>query len=166
MADPAAYLDGLPEADARTALARCCGAPRWVDGMLARRPFQTREALLAAADDVWSQLGRDDYLAAFAHHPRIGEQPATKHEATAQWSRAEQRGMESADERTRDRLAALNRAYERRFGYLYLVCATGKTADELLGLLEARLMHAPDHELAVAAGEQAKITRLRLEKLA
>ena len=165
MADPAAYLDALSEEEARAALARCCGASRWVQRMLARRPFGTREALFAAAEAAWGHLARADYLEAFSHHPRIGESPAAPGEKAAAWSREEQRGLEGADHDVRTRLVALNRIYEQRFGHIYLVCASGKGADELLAILASRLAHEPDHELTVAAAEQAKITRLRLEKL-
>jgi len=169
MADPAHLLDALSADDARAALARCCGARRWVDGMLARRPYGTRDALHRAADEVWAQLGRDDYLEAFSHHPRIGADLAAlraRFAATASWSSAEQAGVAEADEATLARLAAGNRAYEARFGFLFLVCAQGLSAGALLDALEARLANDPGAELGIAAREQAKITHLRLEKLA
>ena len=159
-------LDRLPDDAARAALARCCGAGAWVNGMLAARPFRDRAGLLTAAERVAATLGRDDWLEAFAQHPRIGERPdPSHHAATAAWSSEEQRGTSGAAAATRDRLAEGNRAYEARFGYGFIVCATGRSAEEMLAELERRLDHEPAHELTVAAGEQRAITRIRLEKL-
>lgn len=160
-------LDGLPGPLAGEALARCCGARRWVEAMLAARPFRSRGALLEAADRADRALAREDWLEAFAHHPRIGELDAlrARFAGTAEWAGAEQRGAAVASEETLAALARGNHAYERRFGYLFIVCATGLSAGEMLARLQARLGHDPARELAVAAGEQAKITRLRLEKL-
>jgi len=155
----AAYLNGLPEDKARAALAKCCGARRWVDELLAARPFPSDAALLAQAARVWWALGREDWLEAFQGHPRIGERTAEE------WSRREQAGVDAAGAATRAALARENVAYAERFGYLFLTCATGKTAGELLGELRRRLANDPATELRIAAGEQAKITRLRLEKL-
>ncbi|HJL19857.1 MAG TPA: 2-oxo-4-hydroxy-4-carboxy-5-ureidoimidazoline decarboxylase [Sandaracinaceae bacterium LLY-WYZ-13_1] len=168
MSDPAAILDAMTEGAARAALTRCCGASRWVEGMLARRPFGDREALLSAAREVWATMERDDVLEAFAHHPRIGADLSalrTKFAATKDWSADEQGAVRGADEATLEALRDGNVAYERRFGHLFIVCATGKRADEMLALLEARLPNEPDEELAIAAAEQMKITELRLLKL-
>ena len=162
-------LNALDDNAATTALTRCCGAGRWVTGMLAARPFASDEAVFEAADRIWRALGRADYLEAFAHHPRIGadlEALRARFAATADWSRREQAGAAGADSETLSALQAGNLAYEAHFGYLFIVCATGKTAREMLSLLEARRDNPPDVELAVAAGEQAKITRLRLLRLA
>ena len=156
-----------PEA-AREALARCCGAERWVQGMLARRPFASRAALLDAATEVWAELGPEDYREAFTHHPEIGvslEELRQKFGTTAAWASAEQAGAAGASEATLRALAQGNQAYRAHFGYSFIVCATGKSAEEMRGLLEARLTNSVELELRVAAAEQAKITRLRLEKL-
>jgi len=162
-----AEVDGMPADRAASLFESCCGSGEWVRRMLARRPFGSAEALLAAADEVWWSLAPADWLEAFAHHPRIGErQAAAAQSATARgWSADEQRGAAAAGDDVKAALAAGNREYERRFGHIYLVCATGKSAPELLALLRQRLTNAPDAELRVAAGEQAKITRLRLRKL-
>jgi 2-oxo-4-hydroxy-4-carboxy-5-ureidoimidazoline decarboxylase len=158
-----AALNALADADAAAALARCCGAERWVQGMLASRPFADSAALLAAAERLWFALGPDDWLEAFAHHPRIGAAMAS---GTAHaWSRQEQRDMDRADDAVRCALAEGNREYEARFGWIYLVRASGRTAAEMLELLQTRLRNDPDGELRVAAKEHAEITRLRLEKL-
>lgn len=168
MPDPAEWLDALSETEAREALTRCCGARRWVDGMLARRPFAKRDALLRAADEVWGALSPDDQREAFAHHPRIGADRAAlraRFGATARWSSEEQAGVQGARDETLARLAAGNLAYEARFGFVFLICATGLSADAMLAALASRLQNAPAEELTIAAAEQAKITRLRLEKL-
>ncbi len=163
-----ARLNALPEPEARLALERCCGAARWVQGMLAGRPYESAQALLRRADAVWSTLGANDYLEAFSHHPEIGAGVAElrqKFAATAELSQREQAGAAGASDATLHALGRQNRAYRERFGYLFIVCASGKSAHEMLALLEARLDHAPEAELAIAAAEQAKITRLRLEQL-
>jgi OHCU decarboxylase len=155
----AGYLNGLSAERARAALARCCGARRWADAMLAARPFGGDAELLAAAERVWWGLGRADWLEAFAAHPRIGG------DATTDWTRREQAGVDGAGEATRAALAEGNRAYEARFGHMFVISATGKSAAELLDALRGRLTNDPAMELRVAAEEQAKITRLRLDKL-
>jgi 2-oxo-4-hydroxy-4-carboxy-5-ureidoimidazoline decarboxylase len=136
--------------------------------MHAQRPFASRAALLAAADAVWTGLTEADYLEAFAHHPRIGEDLAAlraRFPDTAGWASAEQAGASAADEPTLLALRDENRAYFERFGFIFIVCASGKSARELLASLRDRLGNERPHELAIAATEQAKITRLRLEKL-
>jgi 2-oxo-4-hydroxy-4-carboxy-5-ureidoimidazoline decarboxylase len=160
-------LDGVPEHEARAALARCCGARRWVDAMLGARPYGSRAALLAAADRAEREMAREDWLEAFSHHPRIGDLEAlrARFAGSAAWAAAEQGATAGATEATLAALAAGNREYEARFGYIFIVCATGKSADEMLALLRARLGNAPDDELAIAAAEQARIARLRLERL-
>lgn len=136
--------------------------------MAAAHPFASDAALFAAAEHFWSELEHEDYLEAFSHHPRIGEDPAAlraRFAATASWSSAEQAGVLGADDATLEALAENNRRYFTRFGYIFIVCASGKSAAEMSSLLLARLDNAPEQELAIAAHEQARITRLRLEKL-
>ncbi len=129
--------------------------------MAARRPFLDDRAVLEAADAEWLDLDREDWLQAFAAHPRIGDQRAAE-----RWVRAEQAGVTVASGHVLDALARANRAYEERFGYIFLICATGLSAEAMLDALRARLESEPESELRTAAGEQAKITRLRLHKLA
>jgi len=120
------------------------------------------------ADEVWNALGKEDFLEAFTHHPQIGaskEHLRTKFQSTASWSSGEQAGVSQASEDVLDRLVDGNKAYLDRFGYIFIVCATGKSAEEMAELLEQRLPNEPDVELRVAAQEQAKITHIRLEKL-
>ena len=155
----AGYLNSLPDDAARAALARCCAARRWVDAMIAARPFGGDAELLAAAERCWWELEQADWLEAFARHPRIGERSGDP------WAQREQAGVDGAGEKTRTALARGNRDYERRFGYVFLICAAGKSADEMLAALESRVANAPGVELRIAADEQAKITRLRLENL-
>ncbi len=159
MPEPHVTLNALSEAEARATLAHCCAATRWVGGMLARRPWGSTAALLADADAIWADLSRADLLEAFAGHPRIGAG------GTDRWSRQEQAGASHADAEMLRRLREANEQYWSRFGYIFIVCATGKSAPEMLGLLEARLANDPERELTVAAAEGARITRLRLEKL-
>jgi OHCU decarboxylase len=162
-----AEFDALPAHGAAGLLRSCCGAARWVEGMLGRRPFRTLPALLAAADEVWLSLTPDDWLEAFSHHPRIGESrsAATQSDRARGWSSGEQSGMEAADASVRAQLAEAHVAYDARFGYICIICATGKSAGEILAITRSRLSNAPDVELHIAAEEQRKITRLRLEKL-
>ena len=162
-----AHLDALPAEEAEAALLACCGSYAWAQRMAASRPFASEEALFAAADAVWWALEVEDWLQAFRGHPRIGERKAEAGQTSREqgWSRGEQAGMDAAEDATRRAIAEGNRAYEERFGHIYLVSAAGKSADELLSILTARLENEPAEELRVAAGEQAKITRLRLRKL-
>ena len=135
--------------------------------MCAARPFRGRAEIVAEAERVWRALEPGDWREAFAHHPPIGDAEAlrTRFAATATWAADEQRGAAAASEETLALLAAGNRSYEERFGYVFIVCATGKSAGEMLALLEARLHNHPDAEIRIAAEEQMKITGLRLEKL-
>jgi 2-oxo-4-hydroxy-4-carboxy-5-ureidoimidazoline decarboxylase len=162
------WLAGLSPEAAAGALARCCASQRWVAGMLERAPFASMGALQATAAAVWSELGREDYLEAFAGHPEIGENLGLLREkfaATAGFSAGEQAGIEGADEATLLELREANRAYRQRFGFIFLICASGKSAKEMLAAMRGRLENDADIELAIAASEQAKITALRLEKL-
>jgi 2-oxo-4-hydroxy-4-carboxy-5-ureidoimidazoline decarboxylase len=164
----AAKLDAMTESEARTALGRCCGASRWIAGMLAHRPFGDDATLHATAQDVWATMDRADILEAFEHHPRIGadlDALRQKFARTAELSAREQAGAMHASEAELARLRDGNLAYEARFGHIFIVCATGKTAAQMAELLDARLGNEPELELRIAAAEQAKITRLRLEAL-
>jgi len=160
-------LNSLPPDDAYSALLRCCGSTRWAEQMNARRPFRSEAESIAASTEIEAALDRSDWLEAFAAHPRIGDKATLrkKFASTAAWCEGEQTGVGAAAEEVLNKLAAGNDVYEARFGYIFIVCATGKTADEMLAILEARLPNDPETELRIAAGEQAKITRLRLEKL-
>ncbi len=129
--------------------------------MIAARPFSDDRAVIEAAERTWRALDRADRLEAFAAHPRIGDRDVRE-----RWSRAEQSGVASASDDVLAELAASNAEYERRFGHVFLICASGLTAEEMLRALRGRLENEPEVELEVASAEQAKITRLRLERLA
>src|SRR5262245_12335337 len=135
--------------------------------MLAGTPYASRDAVLAAADAVWSSLGPDDWREAFMHHPRIGDRARAEGQRTQaeKWSADEQGDVSAADASVRTQLDEVNREYEARFGFIYIVCASGRSAEELLALAHERMENDPDTELRVAAEEQRRITRLRLEKL-
>lgn len=161
-------LNDLPEEELRRQLHACCGSRRWVENVAFERPFDDIEALHRAADRASDSLGRRDWLEAFGHHPRIGDVESLRRRFGARsggWSEGEQAGALGADDSVLGRLAEGNRQYEERFGYLFIVFATGKSADEMLELLEARLGNDAGTELRIAAAEQRKITRLRLDKL-
>lgn len=162
-----ADLNALDEEAASAAFLRCCGSSRWAGAMAAARPFVSEEAMRAQADATWRSLDRADWLEAFAAHPKIGAGSAggAGGAGTADWSQREQAGVAGAEDATLRRLAEGNRDYETRFGYMFIVCATGKTAAEMVALLEGRLRHDAGGELPVAADEQRKITQLRLTKL-
>jgi 2-oxo-4-hydroxy-4-carboxy-5-ureidoimidazoline decarboxylase len=162
-----AQLDAMDEATAREALTRCCGSSRWVEHMLAARPYGTPEALWAACERADARMTDADQAEAFRHHPRIGdlESLRTRFASTAAWAGREQAGASAASEATLRALAEGNAAYEARFGYLFIVCATGLTGDQMLARLQERLRNDPASEWVIACGEQARIARLRLEKL-
>jgi 2-oxo-4-hydroxy-4-carboxy-5-ureidoimidazoline decarboxylase len=159
-------LDAASEQEARAFLTACCGSHTWVDRMLAHRPFGSDEQLHAMARQEWFALTPHDWREAFRHHPKIGDRESlrARFPQTADRSAEEQRGISDASDRTLDALAEGNRAYEERFGYIFIVCATGKSADEMLAVLVDRLNNDPQEELLIAAGEQAKITALRLQR--
>lgn len=160
-------LDEMPESTAADVLADCCGSSQWVTEMLSARPFGSRDAVLSAADRIWTSLDASDRLEAFKHHPRIGEQAGavSQGELGSAWSAGEQAKVASASENVLQALAAANQQYEQRFGYIYIVCATGKTPGQILELARQRLRNDAATELRVAAEEQRKITRIRLQKL-
>jgi OHCU decarboxylase len=160
-------LNTLPAANAEANLLECCGSRKWTAEMIRQRPFRSEHELFAAADRTWRSLRREDWVEAFRRHPKIGErtaaQPAGSRAQT--WSEQEQARAAGTPQELAVELAEANRAYAERFGYIFIVCATGKTAEEMLALLRQRLQNDPVAELRVAAEEQRQITRLRLEKL-
>lgn len=161
-------LNTLDAGAAASVLQRCCGASRWARCMVEARPFQSQAELLDTADALWQQMERQDILEAFSHHPKIGadiESLRRKFASTQAWASREQAGVSQATEGVLEALRDGNLQYEHRFGYIFIVCASGKSAQEMLDLLRARLTNSPEQELTIAAGEQARITRLRLEKL-
>ncbi len=160
-------INGLPAGEAERELLTCCGSREWARRMAAGRPYADERSLLEHAATVWWGLNEAEWREAFRSHPRIGERKAEAGQTAREqaWSAGEQAGMESAAEATQRALAEGNRAYDERFGYIYIVCASGKTADEMLAILTRRLANDPATELRAAAEEQRKITCIRLEKL-
>lgn len=154
------HLNGLPAAEAEAALRGCCASARWAAAVAAGRPYPGAAALLDAAERAWWALEPGDWLEAFAAHPRIGERDVAEERA-----RQEQAGVAGSSPSTMAALAEGNRRYEERFGHVFLVCAAGRSGDELLAALRRRLASDPASELRTAAREQAAITRLRLEAL-
>jgi len=162
-----ARLNALDAETCERELLKCCGAREWARAMVARRPFEDVEELMLTAEQVWWSLGTRDWHEAFASHPKIGERKSAQMQSdqAQAWSEQEQSGTRDAEQATLDELTAANRVYEEKFGHIFIVCATGKTAAQMLTLLHARLPNDPGIELHNAAAEQRKITRLRLEKL-
>jgi OHCU decarboxylase len=161
------WLNGLSGSEAQTEFLKCCGSRTWARRMVENRPFANIEGLTVKATEIWWDLDRDDWLEAFRSHPRIGERKAAA-EVSAQaqsWSGQEQSGVQNSAAQTLNELATLNHEYEARFGYIYIVCATGKSSEEMLSILKTRIGNAAATELPIAAAEQAKITELRLRKL-
>ena len=166
------WLNSLSAAEAVEQLLQCCGSQQWASQMAERRPFQTIESAIETAGEIWWSLDRNDWLEAFRSHPKIGEKtPGEKRAAepiTAKargWSDEEQAGVTTASDETIDALTTLNRAYEEKFGYIFIICATGKSSDEMLAALRERIQHDATAELPIAAAEQNRITALRLKKL-
>lgn len=152
------YVNTL--ANAEHELRSCCASSKWIEAMADARPFEDWQSMIETAGRTWSALEPGDWQEAFRAHPRIGES-----KKGARWSTAEQSGTHSASSETMNALAEANREYEQKFGHVFLICATGRTADEMLANLRERMKNDASAELRVAAGEQRKITALRLEKL-
>jgi OHCU decarboxylase len=161
------WLNALTGEAATAELLKCCGSTRWAQQMVAARPFRDLPALLKTAERLWWALDPPDWLEAFRSHPKIGEKKAERHVSADahRWSDEEQAGTRGAPPEILAALAEANRAYEEKFGYIFIVCAAGKTSEEMLALLRQRLSNGADAELRIAAAEQSRITQLRLEKL-
>ena len=144
----------------------CCGSTAWADGISARRPLPDEATLLAASDETWRNLTEADWMEAFRSHPRIGEsrtaQPAAAQSSA--WSAQEQQDVTAAGDAIKIELAKANREYERRFNHVFIVCATGKSATEILQILRNRLRNDAETELHEAAEQQRLITHIRLKK--
>lgn len=162
-----ARLNALPPGEAAVHFRSCCAASRWTDTMVKARPFASKSHLFAIADAAWQAAGPDDWREAFAAHPRIGERTnaALDGDISGARSDAEQSRAAEAPSEVQAELATLNAWYERRFGRIYIVCASGRTGADLLADLRSRLGNTAERELEIAASEQHRITRLRLEQL-
>ena len=160
-------LNSLTLGEATNEILKCCGSTSWAQRMSERRPFATPDELLKEAQRIWWSLAPDDWLEAFRSHPKIGEKRAEQHvsEDAQKWSEQEQSNVAMATPDTMQALAHLNQEYQQKFGYIYIICARGKSSKEILANLKDRMDNAPEDELQIAAAEQAKITELRLENL-
>ena len=145
----------------------CCGSRHWAQKMAEVRPFADIASLLNQAEEIWQNLAPQDWLEAFSAHPKIGAKKAAPHqtEQSAEWSKGEQSGTENAADSVKAELAEANRLYENKFGFIFIVCATGKSAEEMLELCRQRLNNSAEKEICIAADEQRKITEIRLKKL-
>ena len=157
----------LPQQQLIEELTKCCGSSAWVKRMLPFIPADDMIELLEDAEEEWNKCSEDDWKEAFSHHPKIGdvESVAKRFTSTAQWAAGEQSAVNLASKETIEALAEGNRLYEEKFGYIFIVCATGRSAEEMLMLLRSRLKNNPEEEILIAADEQNKITKLRIEKL-
>jgi OHCU decarboxylase len=160
-------LDALSDVELASRLRACCGSSRWVARMIAARPFGSPEQARDQANRIWNGLATDDWIEAFGHHPRIGERKAAiaQDPTSVAWSAEEQSHVATAAQTLKGELARVNEAYERRFGFIYIVCASGRSAEELLVTARRRLSNDRDAELKIAAEEQRQIMQLRLGKL-
>jgi 2-oxo-4-hydroxy-4-carboxy-5-ureidoimidazoline decarboxylase len=161
-------INGWDNAEATKKFFHCCSSQHWSELFAMKRPFQNFEEMCQQADQVWFSLGKADWLEAFGHHPRIGaniDALRVKYQPTKSWSSQEQSGITQASEETLKSLQQQNIDYEKKFGHVFLICATGKSADEMLQALKARINNSPEIELKNASVEQSKIAHLRLKKL-
>jgi 2-oxo-4-hydroxy-4-carboxy-5-ureidoimidazoline decarboxylase len=164
MSDGLTAFNTLPDDLARAELLAVCSSPAWTGEMLAGRPYRSVDGLLEHADRAVTNLSEAELDTALAGHPKIGERAGPDHDGRG-WSRQEQSTVDRAEPEVLRALAAGNAAYQRRFGHVYLVNATGKTAERMLEILKQRLDNDPAAERAVVRGELAKINRIRLAKL-
>jgi len=156
----------LPQEEAEREILSCCGSRTWAASLVSKRPIQDEALLLATSDEIWCSLGETDWLEAFRSHPRIGESHAeeTSDSQSAAWSEQEQQKAAAAEEAVKMALKWGNREYEQKFGRIFIVCAAGKSASELLEILRRRLHNDEATELQQAAEEQRQIMHIRLKK--
>ena len=161
------FINNLSRENTFSALEKCCVSKTWINGMVNSIPFDSANALFLASDKSWASCAEPDWLEAFTGHPKIGDVSslAKKFANTHTWAGNEQSGMNKADMKIIEQLAKGNQDYEGKFGFIFIVCATGKSAKEMLDLLLLRLPNSREKELKIAAAEQHKITRIRLGKL-
>ena len=157
----------LNKNEARQLFFNCCGSSKWCEQLILNIPFTSLEELKNLSDISWSQCELADVLEAFGHHPKIGNIKSLeeKFATTKEWASGEQSGVNEASAEVLRELADGNAAYEKKFGYIFIVCATGRSAPEMLSLLQSRLSNQPEEEIKIAKQEQNKITHIRLDKL-
>ncbi len=161
------WLNDLPADEAVSVFLDCCGSQAWAGRMANSRPFPMLDDLFRSAEDSWQSLSPADHLEAFAAHPKIGAKPASSKKSSKfnEWSKGEQSEVGSADNAIKRELADANSLYQERFGFIFIICATGKSASEMLEICRVRMNNSAETEMRVAADEQRKITELRLTKL-
>jgi 2-oxo-4-hydroxy-4-carboxy-5-ureidoimidazoline decarboxylase len=162
-----AEFDHLPEQKKKELLQQCCGSSAWVNKMLPVFPVEDLVEFLEAAEEKWNECTPAEKMEAFEHHPRIGDLNSLKEKFanTARWAANEQAGVNSSDNTILNDLAKANDDYLNKFGFIFIVCATGRSAEEMLNDLKERINNPEEEEINIAAAEQLKITKLRLEKL-
>lgn len=162
-----AEFDHLPNDKKEQLFQNCCGSSAWVSKMLQVLPANDLIDLFEDADDKWNECSPEDWKEAFQHHPMIGDTQSIKEKfaSTAGWAIGEQEGAREISEETAKDLLEGNKQYHEKFGYIFIVYATGKTAKEMLDILQQRLKNKPEDEIKIAAAEQIRITKKRLEKL-
>lgn len=160
-------LNHLSQEQLKETLFKCCGSANWVNKMLDVFPVEDFVDLIEDAEEKWRECSEADWKEAFTHHPKIGDVESLKKKfaSTAQWASGEQSGVNTASEKVLQLLSDGNKIYENKFGYIFIVCATGKSAEEMLGMLEVRLQNTAEDEIKIAADQQMQITKIRLEKL-
>lgn len=160
-------LNNVSHEIANSAFLSCCGSRRWAKKMTEARPFADVSALFDQAEEIWQNLDAQDWLEAFAAHPKIGAKKAVSHQTaqSAEWSKSEQSATENAADAVRKELDEANSLYLNKFGFIFIVCATGKSALEMLEICRARLGNKAEKEILIAAEEQRQITGIRLKKL-
>lgn len=160
-------LNTINRKEAFDEIFKCCGCTIWAQNLIDFRPYSSKEELFRLSDMIWTSCEGEEVLEAFSHHPQIGDLKSLekKFASTKDWASGEQAGVNVATPKVIEELAEANAEYEKKFGYIFIVCATGKTADEMLAMLKRRLMNDPDTEFRIAKAEQNKITHIRLDKL-
>lgn len=161
-------FNALDKDVAAVELEKCCGAANWVKLMMNHFPFTSTSELLDISDTIWNRYcSENDWLEAFTHHPKIGDTASLekKFASTKDWAGNEQSGVKGADSAILQQLLQYNEAYEQKFGFIFIVCATGKSAEEMLDLIRQRINNNYEDELKIAAAEQNKITAIRINKL-
>ena len=158
-------LNTMEQRQLRDLLMQCCGSKGWAKMMLTHFPVEDLVDLLENAEEVWFECSEDDWKEAFAQHPKIGDRETLEKKFAGSAAAAEQSGVDSASPQTLQALSEANKRYEEKFGYIFIVCASGLSAEEMLGMMESRLKNSPNEEIRIAADEQNKITKLRIERL-
>jgi OHCU decarboxylase len=161
-------LNTVSESLAVAELSKCCGSSSWLNKMLKYRPFKNENHLFEMARKIWfEECQQNDWKEAFTHHPKIGnvKELEEKFASTKDWPSNEQAGVNNASKQILQDLADLNQQYENKFGYIFIVCASGKSAEEMLGILKNRMTNTSEAEIKTAMNEQNKITKIRLGKL-